>query len=297
MIQNLSNSYHISSKNKPAFKGVRLAHQNFEEFEKFAKQTDILNNLPNITQPWNYIGEGRSHIVYAIPGNNVFLLRINKKHFDDIHKKNPLTKSQNPFPEINIGQKVGQIGQYIQVIIKQKGFSNGLPNRMYLDSYKPTPQQMVPLYIENLKTVANIPQKAYNNLAEEIKTVTKKKHFFDFYNPNNILIDKQKQEFNLVDVEPCVTKIRNYINFCSSKNLFLSLIDNYFMPNVYESASKEEQKMIKELCKTIKTKTESTPMKKNSLLFTIKQLFDKYQYKNSAHDKYQQVKKILREKD
>jgi len=98
MIQNLSNSYHTSSKNKPAFKGVRLAHQNFEEFEKFAKQTDILNNLPNIAQPRNYVGEGRSHIVYAIPGNNVFLLRIHKKHINDIDKKLPMTKSQNTFP-------------------------------------------------------------------------------------------------------------------------------------------------------------------------------------------------------
>ncbi|MDD3419417.1 MAG: hypothetical protein PHE78_02325 [Candidatus Gastranaerophilales bacterium] len=274
-----------------------MAHQNFEEFEKFAKKTDILNNLPNIAQPWNYIGEGRHNIVYSIPGNDVFLLRINKKHLDSLRQKNPLTKSENPFPEINIGQKVGQIGKHIQVIIKQNGFSNGIPSRMFLDSYKPTPQEIVPWYIENLKAIANMPQKAYNNLAKEIKTVTKKKYFFDFYNPNNILIDEKKQEFNLVDIEPCVTKIRDYINFCSKKHLFLSLIDNYFMPNVYKSASKEDKKSIRELCKTIKAKTEATPMKKNSLLFALKQQYDKYVYKNLAHDKYQQVKKILKEKD
>lgn len=254
----------IKTQNSLNFSGPRLPHQTFEEFEKFAKETDFLNNLPNILENSNPFARGGQYNVYNIPNNDTFLLRISKKLYipKEIPKQAQLKKAVDAFPNNNLGQKVAKIGEQISVIIKQSGEPNGIEDWQgrYWQPY--FSKSLLPEFIDKLKTVAGMNQEAYNTLGEEVKLIVKKKKSFDYFNPQNVLIDKQNQAFNIVDVEE--NEFRRNVKLNSHNCILHSLLDEQNFMKAYKASNEEQQKEITIAAKEIRDKTKISA-NKNSL--------------------------------
>jgi hypothetical protein len=288
------------SPNSLNFAGPRLPHQSFEEFEKFAKQTDFLKNLSEYVKEQHLVGEGKYHKVYSIPQNDTFLIRIKRNHIDDIHKGYPLIKSPNPFPHKNLGQKVAEIGKNIEIIIKQDGIPNGLEDR---DNYKlknaPLPKEKVPEVISKLQMVSQMPQNTYNTLANEVKTICKGGYLFDFYNPNNILIDNEKKALNIVDIDPYPSSniAKKIFRHTSSNQLLMALFDTSIFLRAYKAANPEEKLQMQQLGQSIQKKVKATPLKKRNLLFLAKQKYSEIKHKVKYYSEHMELKRILNGKE
>ena len=198
------NGYSSGQKNKaqnsPNFSGPRLPHQTFEEFQKFAKETDFLNNLRNIFTDKNLLGKGVTAKVYNIPNNDTFLVKIPKDR-NEATTKLQIIKATDPFLQNNLGQVIANIGDnFTQILIKQSGEPNGIKDWLTVFKKSTFPKAYLPEFIEKLKTVEGMEQKAYNTLAEEICLLNASDYYFDHINPQNILLDKDAQLFNIIDI-------------------------------------------------------------------------------------------------
>lgn len=266
------NNFSLDAKVKtpkgPNFSGPRLAHQSFENFEKFAKNTNFLDSIENILVKENYIGEGATHTVYKIPNNDTFLIRI---PFSEVFKKKAsLKKSKDTFQNNNLGQKIATIGKNIEIIIKQTGEPNGIKKWLKVFELNKFPEEELPEFIENLKKNSQMEEKAYNTLAEEIKLVKKKGKSFDFFNPQNILRDKDKQSFNLVDIGD-EFYFKKRVAISSYDCILYSLLDENNFTKAYDLANdtqkKEMQNYGHEIKEKVKIASNKNSLSKNNFLF------------------------------
>ena len=174
-------------------------------------------NIKDIVTKKNKIGRGYSHIAYDIPTQPDFVLRT-PIDFD----VNSLTHSSITQEEcedknlrINIGQKVSEIKiidnntntiYTLEVLKKQKGVPLGIEPLQVFEktneniqdySSKKTKQK----YANSIQTVANFPISAYEKLIDDLQTASKNNYYFDYFNSNNILYDKDTQSINMIDLE------------------------------------------------------------------------------------------------
>lgn len=262
----------IKFQNGPKFSGARLPHQTFEKFEKFARRTNFSNSLKNIINESNFIDSGAINSVYKIPGNDIFVLRVKKKALltDELNKKTPIEKAIDTFPNNNLGQKIANIGDSISVIIKQSGCANGINNWVEIFLNNKFSKEHLPEFIEKLKLAADIDQKGYKTLAEEMKLIHRQGYSFDYVNPRNILLDKEQQTLNIVDVEP-TKKIRHKLFKSNNENyLLMSLLDQkHFMKALELSDASQKEEIIlaaKKIKAKTKTASKQTSLKTNDFL-------------------------------
>lgn len=290
------NGYSLGQKvkghNNLNFSGPRFSHQSFETFEKFAKETGFINNILATFKPENFVDAGGKNNVYSIPGNDDFLIRVSKKILIPT-KRLELKKLEDPFPDKNLGQKIASLSKNISVILKQSGKANGITDWHKVKFKK----EHLPEFITSLKSVANMPQTAFNDMAEEIKFLQAKQHLFD-HNPRNILIDEKKQAFNLVDIEPCPKRklIRKIILNRSSNYMLFGLIDQRNLLTAYGLADKDQQNQIQIYAKEVykKTRIATKPiLKQNEFLFCMKLKCSSIKHRNNAYQKYKEFKTFL----
>jgi len=283
------------------FSGPRLAHQSFEEFEKFAEKTDFLASLKSILKEANFLESGAANCIYTIPNNNTFLLRIHKKASieNELTKELNIKKASDAFPKNNLGQKVALIGDRISVVIKQSGSPNGIKHWYEIFSNNEFSQKKLPEFIEKLKLNAGMNQKAYETMAEEIKLIHNKNHTFDYINPRNILVDKEQQAFNIVDVEPLLKFRHKLINLNSSNHMLMSLLDERQFMTAFHLSDASQKKEIEIAAKQIRDKTkiaaEKTSLKQNEFLLRMKlKYFDiRTAHEHNLFKNYTEFKKFL----
>ena len=139
------------------------------------------------------LGYGSNAEVFEIPGTK-FVIRV-----PHTSKKETLTNEpelvQDIYPHHNFGQQVGKIGN-IQILKRQYGIPAGLTNSKAV-------AQADSRYAFTVQLAADMPQSAYNKLAEELaylNSIEGKGAQFDPSKSNNLLIDAENQRFNLVDI-------------------------------------------------------------------------------------------------
>lgn len=211
----------IFNVNNIAFK--RQASSN--DFKKWLSENNINNSedlfslVENTIKKENYLGSGTEQTAYSIENSDDYILKCPKTGFT----KGSYKPVKGEFETINLGQTIAIIGN-AKICKKQKGIVSSIPYAERING-KTNCQA---IYLNHLLRAKNMPQKAYDDLALIFEKLNDKEKFFDYYNPNNILLDTECETFNIVDDLKDATSEEEINTFMSIIN---PLIDIRYMPN------------------------------------------------------------------
>jgi len=143
------------------------------------------------------LGIGGNAIVYDLPGTD-FVLRVHKpsrqKPWEGPLQVEP-APVEDSFPGKNFGQAVAAMNGMF-VLRRQPGVPAGLSHRG--DSQKENDAK----YYAAVSMAASMPQKAYNQFADDLSFLANAGYQFDPSKSNNVLLDPANGRFNIVDVSP-----------------------------------------------------------------------------------------------
>ncbi len=198
----------------------RSEKPDFSSFSKWLEKENIpLNKLVEyIETNGRYLGEGTENIVFALPNSDLFAFR---KPLSGING-HELREIKDEFPNLNLGQAIAKVGN-ATIIKLQNGVESGIP---YADRIKASGLENTFTYRKHLSRVNQMPQEAYDELAETFAKLNQKEYSFDLYNPNNILIDVDKKKFNIVDDLKEIYDEKEYNTFAS---ITIPLFDTWFV--------------------------------------------------------------------
>lgn len=136
-----------------------------------------------------YINEGRSAVVYGIKNHPDLVVRV---RFGKKFKPENLSfKNSDPVRHIIAGT------DDFQVTIMEKMKGEPLHGEYWHIMDRPTGN----IYFPQLNALKDVPDEAFIKYHDEILKIREQGYNVDTTNPNNILFDAEKQEFNLVDIE------------------------------------------------------------------------------------------------
>ena len=154
-------------------------------------ESELKNFIDHTITESNYIGSGTVQQAYKIQGNNDFIIKIPN---DDEIKIQKFKTTEDEFKGLNLGQQVASIGN-VKICKRQTGTECSIP---YKNKISPD-ANLKEIYIKHLRRTQGMPQKSYDELAELFALLNSKEKFFDYYNPNNLLVDTNTKKFNMVD--------------------------------------------------------------------------------------------------
>lgn len=163
------------------------------ELEKAGFDKD---KISDICREENLVGHGGNADVYKIPNVEKYVLRVVrwKRGGGEVGK---IEEVKDELPELNVGQAVAKMsGAEIYFLKKQRGIPAGVPH----GKMRREGENADPIYEEHLKRAAEIPQSAYDEFARILVAINARGYNFDPSKANNVLLDAEKGEFNLVDV-------------------------------------------------------------------------------------------------
>ena len=264
-----SNNFINAKKGKQVLKGLCYIPEDFmqkdkagnyedfmEKFKKFYPDMSLKQFILFIQYNANKIGEGRSSEAFEIPQIDDYIIKMDKELAINIFTPvKPLKKVPQEFYGFNFGQPVADNGKGISVHMKVPGKAYGLNNWIsYYSRLKCPERQEVNDFIYNdLAQLSEFPQTAFDDFVKRISFVlAKTKSFFDFYNPNNFIIDFKNKRINVVDVssknEPRFSDYNTMVNaFCDREFLYWgsdkALEDSdKFIKKIVEKCSKASNK-------------------------------------------------------
>ena len=256
-------------KTPTTFKSQRKSGLTYNDFLEFNKEFEITNQLPLILNEENCIGEGRSNKVYKLPHTDKFLLKTYKgltPH--NIHQyQKELTPTPDIFADINVGQAIARMGQYILILIKQAGEQHSIPfmKRNNIE------QSDITKYLSDIEKLANISLESYKNFTNEIKELTQNNCYIDYFNSNNLLINDN--EINIVDIVRIRRLKQRFFMFPSQESLIKVLVDENILPIVLNKIPKEENillgKNIRTIIEKITEAMKSSNLPQNTILTNI----------------------------
>lgn len=246
-IKPMDNDYFIKS--------THLENISQNDFIKWANETgfyphrlvDVMKDEENI------LGKGFSNTVYKIPGNNDYVLRVSNAsaiNIDDLSDYS-LEDVEDKNLDGNYGQCIAKITSSdfrkpdIFVLRKQTGITNGNPpsSVIYFENGDLKPGELPyeaydrkEHYAKSLQILADMPQEAYDNVVYNLSKLGDMGYKFDYYNPNNFLLDEEGEQINIIDLEKVQKGYKNdlgnalwALSDISYLNTFMSKHDSYPM--------------------------------------------------------------------
>ena len=229
---------------KPNFRGIIIDSFSFDEFQKAAIKCGIisLKNLIKNIKPENVIGSGANSTVYKFDSKllNNWVLKEDKKIFT-VPCKKLFEQTEDVLYGFNMGQEIAKSGSKYRILKRIEGIAHSVPNWSQKISSGSIVNYSESLnFLNSLKKLQNFPQEAFNNYALELKKLEDKGFKQDSINPNNILIDYDKQIIHIIDFFKACDP--SHIN--SSQDLICVLLDFSLFKNFYEQLSLNERKLI-----------------------------------------------------
>lgn len=190
------------------------------DFIKWANDTGFLKyGLKESLSADNFLGKGFNNSVFKIKGNDDYVLRVRNScsgDFDTGFSDYTIKDKQDKNLKGNFGQTVALISSsdyhkpQIEVLMKQQGITNcnPPPSAIYHEDgtlradeapYEATERKEH--YAKCLEILANMPQGAYDKLVSELTEIGDAGYKFDYYNPNNFLLDEENESINIIDLE------------------------------------------------------------------------------------------------
>lgn len=284
----IQNQTHKTKINNVIFQGQRLPHQSFETFQRFVSNSEFVPRIKDVFQPDNFVGAGNFNKVYSIPENPDFLIKFSHgiSLKEELTKHLSLRPCENIYPFHNLGQEIAVLGEKLFVIIKQQGKTLGINNWHKVKDFS---KKHLPEFIEKLKLIKGLNQDSFNNFTEEIKLIKNKKQFFDYHNPNNLLLDENN--INIVDVEPSL-RLGPSVD-CGA---LCSLLDKSNFLKAYRLADDNQKKELAEIAKNVRDKIKIATKKESlSSDLLLKFKFKLCDIKNGTneYDKYSKFLNFL----
>ncbi len=225
------------------------------EFIKWAKENNFTaDSLKESLCDENLIGSGFNNTVYAINGCDDFVLRtgnyakgLQGVDFSDYSLNDTEDKSLKG----NFGQEVALFKSSdihkppVQVLRKQNGITNcnPPPSAIYTEdgrlkagkaSYEALERKQH--YSKCLDILASMPDEAYDELIKKFSIIDEAGYKFDYYNPNNFLLNTEEGRIELIDLDKAPKGTKNDLG-----NALWALLDiqylNTYVSNTDESAS------------------------------------------------------------
>lgn len=191
------------------------------DFEKkvLAKKITLLELLKKSIVPENLLGEGLNSKVYSVLGVDDYVVKTDKKKFLGVNSiTNKIFTVEDDFEGKNMGQVIGKINDGIFILKKQKGKEHSVKfwSDYCADKLNVTEKDAHD-FIKDIKKIAKMPDKTYEDYADKIQYLAGKGYKTDSINPNNLLIDYEKNEINIIDffkASEAVHKDSVYDMFC-----------------------------------------------------------------------------------
>lgn len=203
------------------------------DFVDWANKTDFIHNgLKEVFTPENFIGEGFEHAAYQIPSHPDYVVRFEKFYKEKMPEVDfsnyTISDKRDMFLNGNFGQIVALLeddtskgldqGPRIQIMKKQEGFPNANCSPKCLFHENGTYRKGVVPYeaderkrhfAYSMKVLANFPDKAYDELVDDIMVAGEAGYRVDANNSNNFLIDEKNQRINLIDMDSAPKPFKN----------------------------------------------------------------------------------------
>ncbi len=236
------------------------------KYEKFLKFLDSPRE-ENIT------GTGANSVVYNIPELDNYVLKV-------LHPRKNIEPNQIPlniFPEnINLGQPVWIHPDNFRLLILKKvsGEPHSIKNwsstiwNTEINWAVPVTKEQANVYYNKVIQISDMKQSAFNDLALQIKTLDvtpKNKHDtiigfkIDSVNPNNLMVDLEKNRLNVIDYF-AKTKPQH-------QNSYLDMVavisDFTLFREYYDLLSPQQQEKLLHALKTIDKKSYAAALKVN----------------------------------
>jgi hypothetical protein len=251
--------------------------KSFEEFEKWAEETNFIDNaLKMINETAPILGSGFEGTTYAIPGCDKWVMKEYKRAslLPEGLKRPRITKITDVSPKLNIGQFIASVkipvgpsySQQFYILKRQNGKSFGVPysDRDTVSDFN------VQKHKESLKELASFPIETYKKLLDDIEYVNNQGCELDCVNPYNFMVDSDKQTINFVDAND-----RRREKGIQYGDVLFALLDGDFAhsfnaSNRPQSEKDEASKYSREIC----SKFLSSRIRKQAK-FTPSEKFDK----------------------
>lgn len=245
-------------KSIPAFYGRDLVKTNSlpEEIRsKMPKGSSIQDLIRMAQTEENKLGQGANSIVYSIPHLDDYVLKV-------LNKDDPNKIDMSEFPsDVNLGQPVWQDEKNPRILILKKieGKEHSIPNwsKTIWDGANYTPlnvtSEQAKLFHSQLNDLSQMPQSAFDQLAKDVKLISDKGYKLDSINPNNLIVDKEKQQIHIIDffkVKP--HESHQYQN--SYMDLVAIALDFTLFPEYYDKMDESEKSNTLKNAETIREK-------------------------------------------
>lgn len=245
--------------------------QSYDNFKKWAEETDFLSRANDIVQRTGKIlGRGFEGTTYEIPDTDNWVIKEYKRcNLIESDTKEPeIFEIDDIAPELNIGQTIARIhvpagnSRYCHlyyIMKRQKGDNYGV-------SYTETDsidKYTTAKHLKSLKIAAELPQTSFDKCVRDTEYITKRGYLIDYINPNNLMIDTDKQQINFIDINDKLNRTSN-----QHAEVLFSILDSQFGSNFRANAEASKEKAEAEkAAKTIVDKY-FTAMKNNNAKFS-----------------------------
>lgn len=159
--------------------------------------------LDAVSKPENKIGEGVKKIVYNIDGIDDYVVAFFKQR--EPSDENPLVGVKDAFPNYNFGQEIATNNANISVMKKINGKVHSIPD--WTSKYQglvyrgvPITEQDAKIFLAGLLDLEQLPWSSYIDFAQQVKYLNDRRIKIDLFNPNNIIVDMQKEKITHFDL-------------------------------------------------------------------------------------------------
>lgn len=237
------------------FKGSKQNFLPVELSEKLPAGKTIFDVINNSIKDENHLGTGANSTVYNMPELDGYVVKV-------LNKDDPNGINMGEFPSnVNLGQPVWQNpdNQRILILKKVEGKEHSVPNwsNTIWDDKEYAPHnvttQQAQLFNKQINSLANMPQSAFDAIAKDVKTLDDKDYKVDSINPNNLIVDEDKQQIHIIDyfkVKPHEKHIQQ--NCCM--DLVAIMLDFTLFPEYYDKLDEQGKQQALKSVETIKEK-------------------------------------------
>ena len=254
----------------------KVGNKDFDSFLEFVSKTNFLNDIVDIVEnKGKILGKGYEGVTYAIPENDNWVIKEYKRsNFLPIKNTEPkIIKVNDISPDLNIGQAIAKVeiprgknySSVYYILKKQEGESLGVG----FEGHNDVDNLTIPIYIDSLKKVANMPLSSYDKLVKDVNYITNIGYEIDTTNPNNLMFDDKTQTINFVDINDKHNK-----SISQFGNVLFSLLGGFYYLKFDNSnvPTLEEKTNAQELSQQIFEKF-MTSMKNNGYKFDYSYVF------------------------
>ncbi len=188
------------------------------------------------------LGVGANSTVYELPFIEDYVLKVLNK--DDPNK---VDISQFPLNR-NLGQPVWQssVNPKLLILKKVSGEEHSINNWSNviwdekIKSPKSITKEQSQIYFNKISQIAKMDQEVFNSLAYDVKTLEDMGYKLDSINPNNLIVDTNKNQIHVIDYFKVNPKEKEFYQN-SALDITSLILDFTLLPEYYDKLSKEQQ--------------------------------------------------------